>query len=361
MSSEHPIGRVIGGDPVAARAAYTEFNAQPVDWDLTGDPSPPLSRRQRTLATPVSVQGPGTFFGRATRTLRFEPTSLEGWWFDRSDLPETLPVRVSIRNVWTTGQVVSNIVLRSGSPNNYIRLAEHIIPLRLGAGLHNVMIRTESGDPPLLTRYGRDILDALDAAGMRESPSPVRFVTVRERVTLAGTRGDFLTVAPLEGTEPRLRIDCGIRFSTAIGRQRIRFDVGDPAFRIGSEARTNTTLLKMLYCRTIGMLFADVRNLGYNWDNVLIAGRFGYVNRPRLPHQGKSLEAVWHRAALDLLAALALIDEGVFVGEVISYKAGHRLDVAMIRKLYRENLLVPVRWTEAASPPPAAAREGTFS
>ena len=56
---------------------------------------------------------------KATRSITFEPT-LEGWWLDRSDLPNSLPIRVGISNVWTTGQIVSNIVLRSGNSHNYV-------------------------------------------------------------------------------------------------------------------------------------------------------------------------------------------------------------------------------------------------
>jgi UDP-3-O-acyl-N-acetylglucosamine deacetylase len=335
-------GIVLGGDPDEIRAARREFDALPVDYDAIGELPPEMPERQRTIARPVSVQGPGTFFGKATRTLVFEPTDQEGWWFDRTDLPDSLPVRVSIRNVWTTGQVVSNIVLRSGSPHNYIRLVEHIIALRLGTKIHNLMIKTDSGDPPLLTRYGREIVEALDTAGSQDTGSPANYVTVKETVTLGGKRGDFLTLTPFQGQAPVIHIDCGLNFKSAIGTQRIRFPVNDKNFRYGSEARTNTSLLKMLYCKTIGNLFADVRNLGYNRDNVLIAGRFGYFNRPRLIHEGRSLEAAWHRSTLDLLAALALIEEGMFVGSVTSYKAGHRLDVEMVRLLYKHDLLVPV-------------------
>jgi len=61
-----------------------------------------------------------------------------------------------------------------------------------------------------------------------------------------------------------------------------------------------------------------------------------------LPHNGKSLEAVWHRAVLDLLAAIALIDEGLFVGEIVSYKSGHGLDVEMVQRLYQEAVLTPL-------------------
>ena len=138
-----------------------------------------------------------------------------------------------------------------------------------------------------------------------------------------------------------LAIDAAVDFKTAIGRQRIRFAVDPAKFAYGATARTNTSALKMLYCKTIGMLFADIRNLGYSFDNLLIAGRLGYWNKALLPHDGKSLEAVWHRATLDLLAAIALIDEGLFVGEIVSYKSGHGLDVEMVQRLYQEGLLKP--------------------
>ncbi len=111
---------------------------------------------------------------------------------------------------------------------------------------------------------------------------------------------------------------------------------------MASVARTNTSWAKVLYCRTIGRLFADVRNLGYTSQNVLIAGRNRYMNEPRLVHEGKALEAVWHRSVLDLLAAIALIPNGQFVGHITSYKAGHRLDCELMRQLYLNEVLVPL-------------------
>jgi UDP-3-O-acyl-N-acetylglucosamine deacetylase len=264
---------------------------------------------------------------------------MEGWWFERTDRPECLPVRVSVRNVWTTGDVVSNIVLRAGPPHNYVRMVEHIIALKVGMGIDNVMIRIDSGDPPLFNRGSLELVEALESAGIRELDKPVNYFTVEHSVTVANSHGGFITLSPGAGREPALNLDCAIDFKTAIGKQRIRFPVTPKNFRYGAEARTNTTALKMLYCRTIGRLFADIRHLGYTKENILIAGRLKYYNKPKLIHNGKSLEAVWHRGAMDLLAALALIEEGQFVGDVISYKAGHGLDVEMIVKLYKNGLL----------------------
>jgi len=170
----------------------------------------------------------------------------------------------------------------------------------------------------------------------------VRYVTVREPVTVVGENGSFLCLQPCAAAVPSLTMDCAVNFRTAIGRQRIRIRVTPETCRHGAEARTNCSLAQVLFARTVGLLFADFRNMGYTRRNILIAGRHRYINAPRLLHEGKSLEAVWHRAIMDLLAALALIDTGRFVGHVLSFRAGHTLDVIMVRKLYEHQLLTPV-------------------
>lgn len=333
--------RLLAGDPDAFDRARAGFADLPVDLDLTGEPPAPYSAGETTLARPVTVRGPGTFFRRAMRTMTLEPCGDEGWWFERGDRAEDLPTLGSVRNVWTTGQAVSNIVLRSGEPGNYVRMVEHIIALRLGLGLDRVRVRLDSGDPPIFDRGSLDLVEAVESAGLVETGRPARWVTVREPVGIVSPTGAFLVLRPCAGPAPRLRMDVGIDFPTVIGRQRLVMDLDAARFRAGVVARTNTSAGKKFYCQTVGRLFADIRNLGYTKDNVLVAGRTRYHNEPRLLHNGKSLEAVWHRAALDLLAALALIEGGRFAGEVVSFKAGHRLDVRMMALCTKQGLFVP--------------------
>ncbi|WP_372806611.1 UDP-3-O-acyl-N-acetylglucosamine deacetylase [Pontiella sp.] len=336
-------GTILQGDDAAIKASFKEMNDLPVDWDLSDKQVEPLRKYQTTIANPAAVSGPGTFLRKAMRTIRFEPTDQPGWWLDRTDLPHTLPIRVGISNVWTTGQIVSNIVLRSGNPHNYVRMVEHIVSLRMGMGIDNLMIKIDSGDPPLFAQGSLDLVEAFDQCGKVTGDKPVSYVTVKEPVTVGGAYGDFITLAPPDDLEnPQLTVDCAVNFKTAIGQQRIVFPVCEELTRMASVARTNTSYGKMLYCATVGKLFADIRNLGYNKQNVSIAGKNRYINEPRLLHEGKPLEAVWHRAVLDMLAAIALIQNGRFVGKIKSYKAGHRLDCEMVRQLYLNQVLVPL-------------------
>ncbi|MDT8389309.1 MAG: UDP-3-O-acyl-N-acetylglucosamine deacetylase [Lentisphaeria bacterium] len=336
-------GRLLEGDPDVMRSAWETFAALPVDQDiLAAERAPDLTGNQTTIASDVEVSGKGTFAAKNTTAIHFKPCEQEGWWFNRSDLGDELPVKVSINNVWTTGAIVSNIVLRSGGPSNYIRLVEHIISLKTGLGIDNVMMDITSGDPPIFDQGSLDIVEALEKAGRRTLDTPRQFVTVKEKVCLVGARGEFVMLEPPEDGRKTLTVDCGISFKTAIGDQRVRFPVTREWLRHACVARTNTPYSKVLYCQTIGKLFADIRNLGYTRDNVLIAGKNDYKNEPRLVSGGKSLEAVWHRATLDLLAAVALIDQGIFVGHVTSFKAGHRLDVALLKQVCLQDCLVTI-------------------
>ena len=72
---------------------------------------------------------------------------------------------------------------------------------------------------------------------------------------------------------------------------------------------------------------------------IVVAGPWCYMNKARLEHRGKVLEPVWHRSALDLLAAIALLDKGRLAGKIVSYKAGHALDVDMVSDLYKQDLI----------------------
>lgn len=332
-------GKVLGGDLETLRRSYEQFAEQECDLDLTTHTDNADNGVETTIANPVKVQGGGTFSNKSITTMEFLPAESGGWWFDRIDMPDSLPTRVSIRNVWTTGYLVSNIVLRSGDPHNYVRMVEHIIALKQGLNIDNLVVRMDSADPPLFDRGSLDLIETLDKANTRTLERPVRYLTVKEKCSICNDKGGFLIFEPATDARRQVDMDCAIDFPNAIGRQRLRATLTEDTFRRGALARTNTSAAKKFYCQTIGKIFADVRNLGYTRNNILIAGKHKYMNAPKLQHEGKSLEAIWHRSALDLFAAINLIEGGRFAGKVTSYKAGHALDVRMIAQLYLHDML----------------------
>ena len=336
---EYPDCRLVSGDAAAFAAARRRFDAQPVD-DMRLSGASGWSACRTTLSGEASAAGVGTFLGSERRTITFAPSERPGWWIRRTDMPEQLDTAVDIANLWTSAR---NLVLRSGSPHNYLRMVEHIIALKGGLGLDNVVIKTNSGDPPLFDESSVPLVKAVDRAGIVETGSPASYITVKEPIAFAGTRGDFLMFLPDDGSR-KLRLDVAISWNTIIGDQRIVFDVTPETFRYGAFARTNATHRQYQLAKTVGWLFADTRNLGYNKDNILIHGRKRWYGEPRFPLDGteRFLEPVWHRATLDLLAALSLTGPDRFVGTVVSYRAGHTQDCDAVRHLYRNDLLVSI-------------------
>ena len=183
----------------------------------------------------------------------------------------------------------------------------------------------------------------MEHAKIVETDEDATYVTVKEPVAFGGGRGDFLLFLPAENGERNLRIDCGISWNTVIGNQRILFDVTPETFRYAALARTNATRRQYILAKTVGKLFAATRNWGYIDRNILIHGKRKFYTEPRFPVGDKFLEPVWHRATLDLMAAIALIGgSSRFVGTVVSYRAGHTLDCDAIRALRRNDLLAAV-------------------
>ena len=335
--SDYTIGRTIFGSAASIAAAYERFRVQPVDETrLAVTRADPFGSCRRTLVSEARVTDVGTFDGRHDQTIAFAPSMRPGWWIRRMDQPEQLDTRVDISNLWTSAQ---NLVLRSGSPHNYLRMVEHIIALKLGLGVDDVLIKVNSGDPPLFEESSVPLVKTFDFAKIASSATSATYVTVKEPVAFGGKRGDFLLFLPAEGSDRNLRIDCAISWNTVIGDQRILFDVTDETFRYAARARTNATRKQYLLAKTIGKLFASTRNWGYNERNILIHGRKRFYTEPRFPHEGRFLEPVWHRATLDLMAALALTGADRFVGTVVSYRAGHTLDCDAVRALYRNDLI----------------------
>ena len=333
---EYKIGRVVFGDEASIKAAYGKFREQPIDETrLAPDRSSPFSPKRRTIAEEASVAGVGTFKGSEKQTLTFAPSERKGWWIRRMDLPEQLDTKVDIANLWTSAQ---NLVMRSGSPHNYLRMVEHIIALKAGLGLDDVVLKVMSGDPPLFDQSSLPLIKAVEHAKIVEKADDATYVTVKEPLAFGGKRGDFLLFLPAENGDRNLRIDCAISWNTVIGKERVLFDATYDTFRYAAFARTNATRRQYILAKTVGKLFAATRNWGYNDRNILIHGKRFYTE-PRFPVGDKFLEPVWHRATLDLMAALSLTGSHRFAGTVVSYRAGHTLDCDAVRALYRNDLL----------------------
>ena len=336
-------GNILYGKLKPLERDYDEFSQIPVDLNLCENINSQSEYiKTKTIDKPVEVRSHGTFDGRKSRTIRFEPSEKPGWWFHRTDIGDAKLIKVCSERSWTTKGGVKNILLGTDMLHNYLRLTEHIIALKAGLDIDNLNINVSSEDPPLFNEGSTELINALNKAGRIETGNQNNFFTVKEKVSYQSEKGGFLIITPAKKGDKNLYIDCAVNYPNAMGKQRIKFPVTIENFTHGAKARTDAAFKHAILLKTIGKLFRDTRNLGYNWNNVIIAGKNKYYNKVNLVHDGKSLESAWHRATLDLLAAVALISEGRFAGTITSYKVGHSQDVDLIKMLYKNKMLAEI-------------------
>ncbi|MBR6472049.1 MAG: UDP-3-O-acyl-N-acetylglucosamine deacetylase [Victivallales bacterium] len=335
--------RMLHGDRTALQPALDALARQDIDLRLEASPEtkPPVCAT--TIAKPASVTGPATYSRGKRRTLRFLPSEMPGWRFRRIDLPDAPAIPAELASVCESSRA---IVLQKGTAENRIRMSEHIVCHRLGLGVDNLLIETDSDDPPLFDSGSMEIVEAFRLAGVADVDScPLTCRTVKAPVAYVNPeRGSMLAWLPPSGGDQRLHLDVGIDFPTSIGRQRLQIDLTPGVFENGCHARTNCSVKEWRLAHWLGWLMPRYRNLGYTRENILIAGKQTYENAPRLClDNGKSLEAVWHRTCMDFVAALSLLPPGRFAGTLFSYKAGHAMDVEFLSAILRNDLLTTTK------------------
>ena len=287
-----------------------------------------------TVAKSGQVCGRGTYDGSAKRVLHFAPARAgSGWTINRCDLPGQYPIAASLKSLASANRA---FILRSGADTNRFRMAEHVVCQRLGLGISDLTIECESEDPPLFDCGSNEFVEALQYAGIQTSDVPLKYCTVKTPSAMLNPSGrGFLLWEPAQLGDHTLTLDVAIDFATAIGQQRLILGLCPENFAFGAIARTNCSAKEMTMLRYFHWLSSDWRHTGYNARNILVAGSSRYVNEPLAPltlPNGKSLEAVWHRTCLDLVAALSLLPMRP-AGRITSYCAGHVLDCEFLSML----------------------------
>ncbi|MGN0867693.1 MAG: UDP-3-O-acyl-N-acetylglucosamine deacetylase [Oligosphaeraceae bacterium] len=345
MSDGRPL--LLQGSPEGYDRACQALAGIPVDLALAAPDQWQPPRLATTILREAQVEGPATYHRGETRRLRLlpalAPETPPGWHFWRQDLPEELPIPGTLASV---SQARRAIVLRAGAEENALRMSEHVICQKLGLGIDCLKVELLSEDPPLFDQGSLPLVHALEEAGLQEDPRrPLRYVAPQSPVCLLHPEnGGFLLWAPPEEPEDhRLFLDVAVDFPTAIGKERLQLCLHPHHFRKGAAARTNCSAGEMRMARLLSPFVSSWRNLGYTDRNILLAGNKEYANVPNpdlaLPG-GKSLEPVWHRTCLDLVAALSLLPPlRRPAGRLTSFKAGHLLDVRFLKLLLRQGLL----------------------
>lgn len=275
-----------------------------------------LSQMQQTITEPVSYTGIALHTG-ADVTIRCLPAAEDtGIVFQRVDLPDRPLIRASAANIVSTQRCTT---LGCAGQSWQIHTIEHLMAAISMAGIDNLLIEIDAGEPPVTDGSAAIFLGILREAGIVQQSRERRFVQITQPIFVK-EKDATLVALPHDG----FRISYTLHYShPVIGSQYIDLEITPESFmREIAPART------FGFAREVEELHKRGLALGGNLDNAVLIGDEGTINPLRFPN-----EFVRHKV-LDLIGDLAV--NGYVNGHFIGIKSGHSLNAELSKKLFSE-------------------------
>ena len=272
--------------------------------------------RQRSLKTKIRATGIGLHSGQKVyMTLRPAPVNT-GIVFRRVDLESPVDLPAS-------AELVGDTMLGTTLHKDGIKVAtiEHLMSAFAGLGVDNAFVDLSAAEVPIMDGSAGPFVFLIQSAGIEEQKAPKRMIRIKQ--TLRVEDGDkWAQFEPHNGYQ----LNFAIEFDHPAFKklpQQATLDFSSAAFlREISRART------FGFMRDIEALRARNLTLGGTMDNAIVLDDYRILNEDGLRYQD---EFVKHKI-LDALGDLYLCGHAL-IGKFSGYKAGHALNVALVREL----------------------------
>ncbi|RWK42623.1 UDP-3-O-acyl-N-acetylglucosamine deacetylase [Mesorhizobium sp.] len=271
---------------------------------------------QTTVRSRATLTGTGVHSGNSV-TVHFLPADADtGVVFQLSNGSEVREFRALVSEVGAT-----DLCTMLGDPaGEHIATVEHLMATVFGLGIDNVVIEIDGREVPILDGSATAFVEAIDQAGIDTLPIKRRYIRVVKPVRIENG-ASWAEFRPYDGTRFEIEIDFE---SPAIGRQLFASDMNADIFR-RDIARART----FGFMKDVERLWAAGYALGSSLENSLVIGddnRVINIGGLRYPN-----EFVRHKT-MDAMGDLALAGAR-FIGCFRSYRGGHRLNAAALRRL----------------------------
>ena len=272
---------------------------------------------QMTLGSRVSLSGIGVHSGKPV-TIHFSPADPDTGiiFLKNDDKGTTHEVRALVAEIGAT-----ELCTVLGDPKGiHVATVEHLLAALSALGIDNVLIEIDGSEVPILDGSAAMFVEAFDRAGIVPLGVKRRYIRIVKPVRI-DSGASWAEFHPYDGTRFEVEIDFE---SPAIGRQFYAADITPDLFRREiSRART------FGFMKDVERLWASGHALGSSLENTVVVCDDGrVVNMEGL--RGEN-EFVRHKM-LDAMGDLALAGAR-FIGRFRSYRGGHRLNAAALRRL----------------------------
>jgi len=291
--------------------------------------------RQRSLKTKIRATGIGLHSGQKVyMTLRPAPVNT-GIVFRRVDLESPVDLPAS-------SELVGDTMLGTTLEKDGVKIAtiEHLMAAFAGLGVDNAFVDLSAAEVPIMDGSAGPFVFLIQSAGIEEQNAPKRMLRIKETVRVE--EGDkWAQFEPHDGYQLNFTIDFDHPVFKKLPRTAT-IDFSSAAFlREISRART------FGFMSDIEVLRERNLTLGGTMDNAIVMDDYRILNEDGLRYHD---EFVKHKI-LDALGDLYLCGHAL-IGKFTGYKAGHAMNVALVRELLaRQEAWELVTFEDKASSP----------
>jgi UDP-3-O-[3-hydroxymyristoyl] N-acetylglucosamine deacetylase / 3-hydroxyacyl-[acyl-carrier-protein] dehydratase len=297
------------------------------------------SEKQRTIKTPISVEGVGLHTGAHTRLTINPAPENHGYKFKRVDLPEQPVIDADVDLVVDTSRGTT-----LGKNGVKVSTIEHVLAALVGTQIDNALIEVTGPEIPIMDGSSKPFVDAINEAGFTEQNADREYFVFDATLTYEDPvkRAEMLAV-PSEDYRITVMVDYN---SPTLGTQHASmYHIGEFTNGI-SECRTfvflheleqllHHNLIKggdldnaiVIVDREIEQEKLDHLAKIFNKPTVKVQGK-GVLNNTTLHHQN---EPARHKL-LDIVGDLALVGMPI-KGHILAARPGHAANVAFAKMI----------------------------
>ncbi len=273
-----------------------------------------ICKFQRTIRKEAYIKGIGLHSGEPVNVKLIPAESYEGINFIRNNV--LIPARIEYANSFE----FSTSLRKEGQT---VRTVEHLMAALYFTGIDNIYIHIDSEELPILDGSSIMFIEKIKDAGIVSLKEEKIYAVINSELNVS--EGDkYITGRPYRGFMATYQASYRNRI---IGNKKYSYDSTDKDDFINvAKARTYCFLEEIEFLREKGLA------RGGSLDNAVVFKGETVLNPEGLRFED---EPVKHKV-LDLIGDLYLLGMPV-IGEVYSFKGGHRLNASFVRKLIDES------------------------
>lgn len=278
-----------------------------------------MTRSQRTIRTPFSMEGIGLHEGQHVSVQVRPGRADSGVVFVRSDLPEAEPIPAVIGSLGEGGR---RTVLRRGPAE--VHTVEHLLAALLGLQVDDLEIELNGPELPSLDGSALPWFEALQRAGIVELKAPRKTLELSRAISV---ELDGATLSAMPSERPGLHLSYTLDY-TAQGLMPQYVEAHVPGSDLSAEVAPARTFVFAAEAEALQK--AGFGQGAHGGNTVVLDGSGRPVEgRLRFPD-----EPARHKL-LDLMGDLFLVGAEL-QGRVVATKSGHRAHHELVRRLVVE-------------------------